>query len=71
MFKWFMNIMKEDPNSRKSFGFFSKQLHNSLLDEPPPYRSGVKEYLSFFETWLSEYSTSVIVRKSKFHLALI
>ena len=65
MFKWFMNIMKENPNSRKSFGFFSKQLHNSLLDEPPPYRSGVKEYLSFFETWLSEYSTSVIVRKSK------
>ena len=65
MFKWFMNIMKENTNSRKSFGFFSKQLHNSLRDEPPPYRSGVKEYLSFFETWLSEYSTSVIVRKGK------
>lgn len=63
MFKWFLKIMKENPKETKTFGFFSEQLHNSLLDEPPPYRSGVKEYLNFFESWLSIYSSSVIVKK--------
>ena len=48
MFRWFLNIMEENPLKNKTFGFFSKRLHDSLLDEPPPYRSGVKEYLNFF-----------------------
>lgn len=50
-YKWLHNkIAKVD---FCSFGKLSSELHNSILDDPTPYRRNIKEYVDILFCWLS------------------
>ena len=67
--KWFTNALMERlaENRYTNFGWLSSTLHNALLDDPPPYRGGVKEFIQNFETWLEEYSYIEFTQYEKTH----
>ena len=69
MHKWFINVLMERlaENRYANFGWLSSTLHNALLDDPPPYRGGVKEFIQNFETWLEEYSYIEFTQYEKTH----
>ena len=69
MHKWFINILMERlaENKYTNFGWLSSRLHNALLDDPPPHRGGVKEFIQNFETWLKEYSYIEFTQYEKTH----
>ena len=43
IFKWLINKLKKQENNEIYFGKLSSIIHNSLLDDPKPYRKGVKD----------------------------
>ena len=43
IFKWLINMLKKQENNEIYFGKLSSIIHNSLLDDPKPYRKGVKD----------------------------
>jgi len=46
VFAWLMDKMKTaSPGQYTNFGWVTEQLHNSVLDEPPPERTDIKEYV--------------------------
>ncbi|MDB2678179.1 phospholipase D-like domain-containing protein [Gammaproteobacteria bacterium] len=69
MHKWFINVLMERlaENKYTNFGWLSSRLHNALLDDPPPHRGGVKEFIQNFETWLKEYSYIEFTQYEKTH----
>ena len=69
MHKWFINILlgRLAENKYTNFGWLSSRLHNALLDDPPPHRGGVKEFIQNFETWLKEYSYIEFTQYEKTH----
>ena len=49
-YNWFINVLKKYHNI--NFGKITHELHNSLFDEPPPYRSVVKDIVANLIAWL-------------------
>ena len=43
MYNWLINQIKKQENEEIYFGNLSSIIHNSLLDDPTPYRKNVKE----------------------------
>lgn len=48
--KWLIGVFKQQSNM--SFGRLTHLLHNSLLNEPTPYRKSIKEFVSILFLWL-------------------
>ena len=61
IYLWFKTqLAKEVDNSYRNFGWLTDRLHNALLDDPPPQRSGIKEYVADFVLWLEEFAADEI-----------
>lgn len=45
-YSWLYSAVKETPEKEVYFGYLTKLLHDSLLDDPGPYRKDVKELLA-------------------------
>ena len=43
VYKWLLNVLNKESKKEIYFGNLSKIIHNSLLDDPKPYRKDVKE----------------------------
>ena len=43
VYKWLINLLKKQKNREIYFGNLSSIIHNSLLDDPRPYRKNVKD----------------------------
>ena len=43
VYKWLLNVLNKETKKEIYFGNLSKIIHNSLLDDPKPYRKDVKE----------------------------
>lgn len=43
VYKWLLNVLNKENNKEIYFGNLSNIIHNSLLDDPRPYRKNVKE----------------------------
>lgn len=60
-YRWFkQQLHLAEEGTYTNFGWLTDKLHNALLDDPPPYREGVKEYASDFEKWLKVYANQEI-----------
>lgn len=53
-FKWLLNLIENQENQEMYFGAVSAALHNTLLNEPKPYRKDVKILLSNLLGWIEE-----------------
>lgn len=51
---WLLNLVKKQSPQEMYFGALSAALHNTLLNEPKPYRKEVKQLLSNLLTWIDE-----------------
>ena len=51
-YKWFKEQLARDYDGYKNFGWITEQLHKSLLDQPPPYRSDIKFYVQNLISWI-------------------
>ena len=58
MYLWFKSQLRKDDAvlDYASFGWLTEKLHNALLDDPPPFRSGVKQYVADFVEWLKAFA---------------
>jgi hypothetical protein len=62
-FKWFSNSFENEIY----FGRLSALLHDTLIDDPAPYRKNVKEYLANFINWIIELEVEgVIIDKPRY-----
>lgn len=60
-YRWFkQQLHLAEEGTYTNFGWLTDKLHNAILDDPPPYRVGVKEYASDFEKWLKAYADEEI-----------
>lgn len=53
-FKWLLSLIENQENQEMYFGAVSAALHNTLLNEPKPYRKDVKILLSNLLGWIEE-----------------
>lgn len=60
-YRWFkQQLYLAEEGTYTNFGWLTDKLHNAILDDPPPYRAGVKEYASDFEKWVKFYANKEI-----------
>lgn len=59
-FKWLLHVVTEQENQEMYFGALSVSLHNTLLNEPKPYRKHVKSLLSNLLGWIEELDIGYI-----------
>ena len=60
-YRWFkQQLLNESEGTYTNFGWLSEKLHNAILDDPPPYRVGVKEYAADLEKWVEVFASSEI-----------
>jgi phosphatidylserine/phosphatidylglycerophosphate/cardiolipin synthase-like enzyme len=60
-YRWFKQQLDlAEEGTYTNFGWLTDKLHDAILDDPPPYRVGVKEYASDFEKWLKVYAKEEI-----------
>lgn len=60
-FQWQKNIIKDE----LLFGKYSQILHNSLMDNPKPYRKVVKELVRNMFNWTLEFSDEFSIKRYK------
>ena len=68
LFKWLINQIKKHKNNEIYFGDLSSIIHNSLLDDPRPYRKDVKKLqinLYNYIKYLKPKNIQIDVPKSK------
>ncbi len=58
---WLTNQIKKQENHEIYFGNLSSIIHNSLLDDPKPYRKNVKELQTNLYTYIKFYLSDYIV----------
>lgn len=63
LYIWIKQLVKE--NKSMSFGEISQSIHNSLLDDPKPYRKEIKEYQANIFKWIEFSSDEIRVSKPK------
>ena len=52
LYKWFIKQIKNKNNKSFSFGELSALIHNSLFDDPKPYRKEIKNLQANFFNFL-------------------
>ena len=61
-YKWFKKKLITSPEEEfTSFGWLTAQLHNSLLDEPPPNRGGIKFFVGNFHSWVEVFAKEILI----------
>lgn len=60
IFKWLINQIKKQGNEEIYFGKLSAIIHNSLLDDPKPYRKDVKNLQSNIFTFIKKLKLNKI-----------
>ena len=53
-FKWLVQTLKAANNNQLYFGEITARLHDSLVNDPRPYRKEVKDLLANLLTWITE-----------------
>lgn len=53
-FQWLFNLVKDSHAQEMYFGAITAALHNTLLNEPKPYRRDVKQLLSNLLSWVDD-----------------
>jgi len=61
IFNWLNNVLIN--NTKANFGLITHELHNSLLDDPKPYRKEVKEFVSNIFQWATFLSDTYKITK--------
>lgn len=51
-FLWFYNYVSKSPNKTSYFGAITAELHNTLINDPRPYRKEVKDLLENMLKWI-------------------
>ncbi len=60
VFKWLKNLLSEQNNKEIYFGNLSNIIHNSLLDDPRPYRQDVKSLQSNLYSFIKKLNIGEI-----------
>ncbi len=60
-FKWLIYLLSQQDSNEMYFGAITASLHNSLLNEPKPYRKDVKVLLANLLKWIHYYGCKEIV----------
>ena len=58
---WLLNLLKGEKSQEIYFGALTAALHNTLLNEPKPYRKDVKQLVSNLLTWISDLKIDDLV----------
>ena len=53
-YKWLIQTLISSENNQLYFGAITAQLHNSLVNDPRPYRKEVKDLLGNLLTWITD-----------------
>ena len=53
-YQWLLNLIKSQETKEMYFGAVSANLHNTLLDDPKPYRKDIKQLLTNLLCWIEE-----------------
>ena len=61
VYNWLINQIKKQENEEIYFGNLSSIIHNSLLDDPAPYRKNVKELQANFYSYIKLFLKNEIV----------
>lgn len=59
-YKWLFNILVEN-NGSIFFGELTQKLHDSIVEEPKPYRKNIKQMLSNLLNWIQELKIDNII----------
>ena len=59
-YNWLIDLISKPPEKEMYFGAITAQLHNTLLNEPKPYRRDVKQLLSNLLNWVTELGSPEI-----------
>lgn len=51
-FLWLYNFISKSPDKTRYFGTITAELHNTLINDPRPYRKEVKDILANLLTWI-------------------
>ena len=61
IYHWLVNQINEQENKELYFGNLSSIIHNSLLDDPKPYRKNVKELQANLYTYVKFFLEDYII----------
>lgn len=54
--RWVVDLVTEKEDEYTNFGWLTSKIHAALLDDPVPYRSGVKEICGLLFEWIEAFS---------------
>ena len=60
VYYWLINQIKKQENEEIYFGNLSSVIHNSLLDDPKPYRKDIKELQANLYTYIKSFLSDKI-----------
>lgn len=60
-YKWLISVISNEPGKFIYFGKLSQCLHNSLLNDPVPYRKEVKDLISNLLGWIKYFAIEDII----------
>ena len=61
IFNWLITRLKKSENQEIYFGSLSSIIHNSLLDDPKPYRQDVKKLQANLYSYIKHFKATNIV----------
>jgi hypothetical protein len=64
IFQWLDNLVTKQTRNL-NFGFLSECLHDTLIDDPKPYRKEVKHYVATLFSWVEEFKVYPIVQYNR------
>lgn len=54
VYRWLKSVLEQKPNKEIYYGELSSLIHNTIINDPKPYRKEVKELQSNFLNWIIE-----------------
>jgi hypothetical protein len=68
---WLMHALRREPQGTASFGRLSAILHDTLIDDPRPYRSSVKQLLGNLLGWVAVLGDGAITLSRPRHTMIV
>jgi len=63
IFRWLLNIIHEQENKEIYFGSLSSKIHNSVYENPKPYRSTIKELQQNLYSYIRNTDSEIFIDK--------
>ena len=63
VYLWLIKLLKENTNKNTNFGWLTSEIHLTILDDPLPYRSNIKEMCNFLFEWVETFSSEIVIIK--------